>query len=193
VTITAARIDNPSITATATLTVLPGVSGGTAIRINCGGPGFSDAQARVWATDPGAIGTVDAGYVLAGSDNTVTFSKTTADMQPLFRSARYGHVDASFAYQFPVTNGSYTVTLYWGYFFSGTDTTNMNVLINGSTVLQNFNVSTAAGKARRAYSQSFPVTVSNGTLRLDFNSNWPAGSPWADIGPWINGIEIASK
>src|SRR5581483_662396 len=70
--------------------------------------------------------------------------------------------------------------------------TDMNVLINGSTVLQHFNISTAAGGALKGYMQSFPATVSNGTIRIDFNSNWPAWAGWNDLGAVISGIEILS-
>jgi beta-galactosidase len=44
----------------------------------------------------------------------------------------------------------------------------MTVKANGVTGLAPFNVKQAAGGAFKGISRSFPVTVKDGTLRLDF-------------------------
>jgi hypothetical protein len=52
---------------------------------------------------------------------------------------------------------------------------------------------TASGKVLRAYSQSFPVTVTKHIIRIDLKSNWPADAAWDHVGIWISGIEILPK
>jgi hypothetical protein len=190
VTVTAASKDNTLQPASAVLTVSSKVA---PIRISCGDlGGFTDSQGRVWAADPGFISTVRADFIMTSHENTANLPGVPADMQRLYQSFRYGHADASGAYQFPVPNGSYTVTLYWGSVSPG-DTTNMNVSINGTALLKRFNVMTASGKVLRAYSQSFPVTVTKHIIRIDLKSNWPADAPWDHVGIWISGIEILPK
>jgi hypothetical protein len=191
IVVTATSKDDGTTKASGTLKLLAQMP---PIRIACGDLGsFTDAQGRIWAADPGPTSTVNPDYVMAYHDTTATFSNVSQDMQRLFQASRYGHADASFSYQFPAPSGSYTVTLYFGLYSANKDTTDMNVLINGTSVLSRFNISTAAGGPFKGYSQSFPVTVTNRTIRIDFNSNWPAGSPWEDVGADINGIEIVTK
>lgn len=74
----------------------------------------------------------------------------------------------AFSYAIPVPNGRWKVTIHT---FeprpTGPDTL-MSVKANGATGLAPFNVKQAAGGPLKGISRSFPVTVKDGTLRLDF-------------------------
>lgn len=76
---------------------------------------------------------------------------------------------ASFAYQVPVPNGNYLVTLG---FLEPTATQAgarvFNVDANGVRQLSNVDVFQAAGARNTAIARAFPVAVTNGELRLDF-------------------------
>jgi hypothetical protein len=174
VTVTATSAANPSVKASAAITVLPGVPD---IRINSGDlPGFTDAAGHVWSADFGAVG----GVVY---DNDVAIAGTTPDMQSLYRSARYCYDNQSFYYSFPEPNGAYKVTLKFAeYGFTDGGHHIFDVKINGKQALTNFDIAAAAGSGRRAYDRTFDTTVTNSVLRIDFVGH--------KGGAQINGIEI---
>src|SRR5260221_13618465 len=87
----------------------------------------------------------------------------------LFRSQteRYGN----FSYAFSVPNGGYNVVLkfaetYW----TKSGQRIFNVSINGTQVLANFDIVAAAGAALTAIDKTFPVTVTNGQITIQFTS-----------------------
>jgi hypothetical protein len=175
VTLTATSAADPTLTASATLTVLPGIPD---IRINSGDlPGFTDAAGNVWSADYGAVG----GVVY---DDNVTIAGTTPDMQSLYQSARYCYDDQSFYYSFPEPNGVYSVTLKFAEygFTSGTGHHIYDVMINGTQVLTNFDIVVAAGGNQRAVDEIFAAIVTDNVLRLDFIGH--------QGGAQINGIQI---
>ena len=77
---------------------------------------------------------------------------------------------SAFSYQIPKANGTYMVTL--GFLEPTTNAAIgqrvFNVAANGVTQIANLDVRSAAGASRTAIVRSFPVTVSNGTLTLNF-------------------------
>jgi beta-galactosidase len=79
---------------------------------------------------------------------------------------------AAFSYRVPVANGTYQVTLG---FLEPTVTAPgarvFNVSVNGATQLSNLDVFQAAGARNTAIARSFPVTVSNGELLLEFKGS----------------------
>jgi beta-galactosidase len=76
---------------------------------------------------------------------------------------------SSFSYSIPVANGTYNVTLG---FLEPTATAAgvrvFNVSANGTAQISDLDVFQAAGGRNTAIARSFPVTVTNGELRLDF-------------------------
>jgi hypothetical protein len=156
----------------------------TAIRVNCGGPGFTDAKGNVWAADNGwAVLSGD----IANYNTGLPVANTTPDMYPLYQSHRYNRQPGTFRYSFPgLEPGKYNVTLKWSDVDRVSWGNRMHVSINGTVVLEDFNPTEAAGGVQRAIDQTFPITVSNGAIQIDFTRAAAAGY----VGASINGIEI---
>jgi beta-galactosidase len=129
-----------------------------------------------------------AGHVVAGkrfgSDNFVTGGTPMAlniggfgGMQPKQRKVEaqtpalydYWREGEAFSYALPVPNGQWKVTIHT---FeprpAAPDTVMMRVSANGAPALAPFSVKQAAGGALKGIARSFPVTVSDGVLHLDF-------------------------
>jgi hypothetical protein len=142
---------------TATVTLNPPGGTFTPIRVNCGGPAYTDSLGKAWSADTGfsAGNTYATGAGIAG----------TAD-PTLYQSERYGAMQ----YQFSVPSGSYTVTLkYAEIYFTSTGQRMFNVSINGAAVQTNFDIVAAAGGANKAIDVNFPVT-SSGTITIQFTT-----------------------
>jgi hypothetical protein len=76
---------------------------------------------------------------------------------------------SAFAFNIPVTNGAYNVTLYFAELNKTSAGTRVfDVTLNGTTVLDHFDVWAQAGGIDKAISRTFPVTVTNGTVSIDF-------------------------
>jgi chitinase len=104
----------------------------------------------------------------------------------VYQTERYGNA-ASFAYNVPVTNGTYTVNLdfaeiYW----SAAGKRIFNVSINVTQVLTNFDIYAAAGGMNIALVKSFNVPVTNGTINITF-------TPGSADNPQVNGIEVFAQ
>jgi len=144
----------------------------TPIRVNPGGASYVDPQGQTWSADTGFTG----GNTWSTAGN---IAGTTAG--GLYQTCRWG----AFGYGFNVPNGSYTVNLKFAEIsLGGAGQRLFNVAINGSAVLTNFDVYAAAG-GMTAIDKSFPVTVTNGQISIQFttgSANWPL----------VNGIEIVS-
>jgi hypothetical protein len=130
-----------------------------AIRINAGGAAFTDTTGVAWSADSGfnGGGTYSAATAIAG---------TTA--QALYQSERWSA--APLQYQFAVTNGAYTVKLKFAeIYFTTAGQRVFNVLINGQTVLSNFDIFAQAG-ANTAIDKQFAVNVTNGSVVIQLIS-----------------------
>jgi uncharacterized protein YkwD len=165
-----------TVTSKATVTVNPVITPPpitfTPIRINSGGPAYTDPQGNAWSADTGTT----SSYTWSVSGPVANTATPT-----LYQTCRYG---AAFSYQFAVPNGSYSVRLKFADpSMSGPGQRLFNTAIDGSTVLSNFDIFAAAGGAMIAIDKVFPVTVSNGQIAIQFS----AGS--ANY-PMINAIEI---
>lgn len=81
----------------------------------------------------------------------------------LYRTERYAR---TLAYNVPVANGTYTVTLDFAeMYFTGTGQRVFNVTLEGQTVLRDFDIFALAG-AKAAVQRSFVVSVSDATLNI---------------------------
>jgi len=135
----------------------------TPIRVNAGGPSYTDSQGQVWSADIDSSG----GQVYSTTSPISNTSDPT-----LYQTERYG----AFSYQFPVPNGSYNVLLKFAeIYFTSPGQRVFNVAINGTQVLTNFDIVAATGPLT-AIDESFPVTVTNGTITVQFitgSANFP--------------------
>jgi hypothetical protein len=135
-----------------------------------GGGQFTDVSGVDWAPDSDFTG---------GAAETVTAAIPNSAPE-LYQTARIGE----FSYKLAVPDGRYSVILKFAEIVHATPgRRKFNVSINGDRVLSDFDVFAAAGGALITIDRSFAVTVTNGSIDLDFN-----GGP-IDL-PLLNGIEI---
>ena len=132
------------------------------IRINCGGPAYTDTDGQLWQAD--------TGYNTGTALTTNTSAAGTTD-PALYQSYRYNSTAAPMIYSLPVANGSYHVNL----LFAETSATAQavgarvfNVKLNGAVVLQNFDIYSAAG-ANAAVVKAFNAVVANGSIAIEFD------------------------
>ncbi len=150
----------------------PPPSGGTSsVMVDAGGGPYTDPSGNTWSADFGYSG---------GSTSSTTAAIGGTNSPTLYQSCRFG----SFSYNFSVANGSYAVTLKFAeIYFRRAGSRVFNVAINGATVLSNFDIAAEAG-ALTALDKTFPVTVTNGQVAIQFIQ----GS--ADL-PIVSAISVA--
>lgn len=111
------------------------------------------------------------------STRRMVSNTTTPD---LYETSRNGLM----FYAIPAPNGNYSVTLKFAdLVYANAGEREFNVQINGTPVLQNFDIVAAAGGFMTALDQTFPVTVKNGAVVLGF-------TPGAMDLPAVNAIQI---
>ena len=132
--------------------------GTSVIRLNAGpNVAYTDKQGRLWQADQHFTG--------GGIISAPTVSGTE-DPQ-LYRVARAG-VYTDFGWNIPVSNGQYTVTLK----FAETSYQNVgqrifDVAINGTNVLNDFDIVREAGSWRVAHDETFEINVTGGIIDID--------------------------
>jgi mannose/cellobiose epimerase-like protein (N-acyl-D-glucosamine 2-epimerase family) len=144
-------------TASVTVTATPA----TVYQINCGGSASSPYTADQ--------------YYSGGTARTVTNTITTTGVtnpapQAVYKAERYGTT----TYTLPsLTSGApYTVRLHFAeLYWTATGKRVFNVLINGTTVLSNFDIYAAAGARYKAVVREFTATAnSSGQIVVKFNT-----------------------
>jgi hypothetical protein len=152
----------------------------TVIRVNAGGPQYTDSAAQVWAADIGFN---------TGSASSVGNAIAGTSDPALYRSERWDAATApELAYVFTVPNGNYTVKLHFAEIWSGGQAVGrriFDVRIENQLVLDNLDVFAEVG-GYTALIKTVQTTVSDGQL----NVNFVHGS--AD-NPKISAIEILSN
>jgi hypothetical protein len=163
---------NGSATATLTVTAPAPPATVNPVRINSGGSGYTDGQGRQWSAD---------GSFSGGSAFSSTRTIANTSDQALYQNSRYG---SSFTYTINVPAGTYAVTLKFAeLYWSSSGGRVFNVSINGTGVLSNFDIVSAAGGSFRAVDRTFTVTTTGPiTLRFSVGS---AGNPL------VNAIQVA--
>ena len=145
------------------------------IRVNCGGPSYTDTNGQVWQAD--------LGYN-TGTASTNTATTTGTSDPTLYRSNRYNPNHTPMIYNFAVANGAYRVNLLFAENAGGQQAVGarvFNVQLNGSLVLRNFDIFATVG-ANIAVVESFNTTVTNGQMAVEFDK--------LVQNPKINAIEI---
>jgi Malectin domain len=141
-----------------------GALGQAPIRVNCGGPSYTDSRGQVWAADYGYN---------EGTASTITSPITGTSDPALYQDGRYnGNAGVPMTYSFPVANGAYHVNLYFtetvkSLQFAGARV--FTVKMQGNTVFDHLDIFAEAG-ANAALVKGADVTVSNGKLVVEFDS-----------------------
>lgn len=144
----------------------------TPIRVNCGGPNYTDTKGQVWQADFGFSGGT-AGSVtsaVAGTSDTVLYEE--------FRKN-----PASYSFQVP--NGQYQLNLYFDEANPRAEKISgrvFNVSVQGNVVFPELDIFAAAG-ANAALIKSANVSVTNGALTIGFTRV-------VGLDPEISAIEI---
>ncbi|PYK93579.1 MAG: hypothetical protein DME36_08960 [Verrucomicrobia bacterium] len=144
----------------------------TSVRINAGTTTpYTDANGNTWLADQ---------FYTGGSTYYTTSPITGTPAPQVFQTERWG----SFAYNIPVANGNYNVNLDFAEaYVTGPGQRIFNVSINRTQVLTNFDIYAAAGGMNIPVVKTFNVTVTNGTLSVNF-------LPGSTQSPKVNGIEV---
>lgn len=136
----------------------PGSSSST-IRVNAGGSAFTDPSGKVWSADTNYAG---------GSAYTSTHSIQNTTTPTLYQTERYA---ATFQYIFSVPNGTYSVNLKFAEnYMTQTGERVFNVAINGTPVLTNFDIISAAGAPFTAIDKPFTVSTTTGIINIQFTA-----------------------
>lgn len=142
------------------------------IRINCGGPAYTDSKNQTWQADYGFSG------------GSVVASKTPVSATPdptLLESSRTNPG----AYTFNVSNGPYLVNLYFAEDAPRAEVVGgrvFSITAQGTVELSNLDIFAVVG-ANTALIESIPATVTNGTLTIGFTAV-------AGLAPKVSAIEI---
>ncbi|MGC1485814.1 MAG: malectin domain-containing carbohydrate-binding protein [Candidatus Acidiferrum sp.] len=144
----------------------------TPIRVNCGGPSYTDSKGQLWQADFGFSGgtEVSTTAAVAGTSDPILYDDSRKDPA---------------SYSFKVPNGQYQLNLYF-------DEANVrgekisarvfNVSVQGAVVFPELDIFASAG-ANAALIKSANVSVTNGSLTIGFTHV-------AGIVPEISAIEV---
>jgi len=130
----------------------------SAIRVNVGGPVYSDSSGNLWSADKGYSD---------GSIYTTSQPIKNTSNQKLYQKERWA---STFQYQFSVANGTHTVHLKFAEIFMTQPGQRIfNVAINGIPVLTNFDIVDQAGPLT-AIDKAFSVNTTTGVITIQFTS-----------------------
>jgi hypothetical protein len=146
------------------LCIPKGVLAQQPIRVNCGGPGYTDSKGLIWQAD----------HDFSGGMLNFRPANVTGTADPtLYQTARRNDstVPAT-QYNFPVANGIYHVNLYfaetYGLAFKAGARV-FNVKIQRKVVFQNLDIFAEAG-ANAPLIKGVDATVTNGVLNVEFDN-----------------------
>jgi hypothetical protein len=142
------------------------------IRVNCGGPSYTDSKGQIWQADTGYNG---------GTEETITGPISGTADPLLFESY---HWNPS-SYSFPVSNGQYRVNLYFAEANPKAEMVGgrvFNVSLQGTVVFPKLDIFATVG-ANAALVNGASVTVTNGAINVGFT--YVSG-----LNPKISAIEI---
>jgi hypothetical protein len=125
--------------------------------VNAGGSQYTDHSGMVFQPD----GDYSGGAIVS----TTSAIAGTVD-STLYQSLRYGN----FAYNIPIANGSYNVTLKFAeIYWTAAGERTFDVSMQGQPVLSNLDIYAHVG-LNAAYDVTIPVSVTNGVLNIAFTS-----------------------
>ena len=160
--------DDDAVASSSAVNITVQTAGGgnsTAIRINAGGPSYTDSLGQVWVAD--------AGYYNTGTAKSSTSAIAATVNDPLYQKWRWDpDTDPVMTYSVPVPNGSYEVRLHFAEMESGKFVVGARVFdvqIEGATVLSNFDIFAQAG-SRTALMRSVNTIVADSQLTITFRN-----------------------
>ncbi|MCA9967831.1 MAG: malectin, partial [Anaerolineales bacterium] len=128
------------------------------VRINAGGEELVGKDGRLWQSDR---------YVSGGQTYTGAGVVGNTEDSDLYLSERFGE----FSYAVPVDNGCYQIELHFAeIYWTEPNKRLFDVVIEGETVLQNYDIFAAAGGQYRAVVERREAEVADGTLTIAFQS-----------------------
>jgi hypothetical protein len=131
---------------------------GSIFAVNAGGPEYISSNGTLYEADMQFSG---------GSTYTRTQSIAGTNDDVLYQSERYGN----FAYNVPLVNGDYVVTLRFAQIYSSQTGQNVfDVEIEDAEVLSNLDPAAEVG-AYTAYDVAIPVSVTDEVLNIRFRSD----------------------
>jgi hypothetical protein len=133
------------------------------IRVNCGGPAYTDSKGHVWQADYGFNGGT-------ATDLPATV-KGTSD-QALFQRGRQNENSTGMIYSFSVPDGQYHVNLYFAETWDGAYYTGarvFNVEMQGKRVFTDLDIFAEAGPSAMLIKGS-DVTVTGGKVTIEFDN-----------------------
>jgi Malectin domain/Fibronectin type III domain len=131
---------------------------GTVFAVNAGGPEYIGSNGTLYEADSHFSGG-------RTTSRTVSIAGTTDDV--LYQSSRYG----DFAYNVPLPNGPYVVTLHFAEFtWTEVGQRIFDVEIEGTEVISNLDLVATAG-VNTAYKVAIPVRVTDEALTIRFHSD----------------------
>jgi chitodextrinase len=155
---------NGSTARTGTIATTAGTGGtSTSVRINAGGPGYTNGSGVTWSADNGY-----SGGAVATSTTTVT---GTTD-PTLYKTERYtSSTTTPLTYTAAVPNGNYIVRLYFAETYAKTQATGARVFdvdIQSVRAFEDVDIFAQAGGANKALMLEKPTTVTNGQVKISF-------------------------
>jgi N-acetylneuraminic acid mutarotase len=131
------------------------------IRVNAGGPAYTDSAANTWSAD--------AGFTGGGTYSTTSTIAGTSD-PTLYQTERTGQGGGNFSYSFTVPNGTYSVTLKFAeIYWTSSGQRLFNVSLNGQQLLSNFDLLTQTAP-KTALDKTFVVNVTTGSINIAFTT-----------------------
>jgi hypothetical protein len=166
------QVENPKINA---IEIIPL----TIVRINAGGPAYTDAAGNTWSADTG----FNTGKM------TTSSSTVTGTTDPtLYKTERYQQpTDPKLVYTLPVPNGNYRVRLFFAETYSATKAVGARIFdidVQGLPAFEDVDIFARAGGADKALMLEKTTNVTNGQLTVGFGRQVQ--------NPKINAIEIIS-
>ncbi|HKK32917.1 MAG TPA: malectin domain-containing carbohydrate-binding protein [Desulfomicrobiaceae bacterium] len=131
------------------------------IALNAGDTSYTATDGTVYAADTGFSG----GTAKAARTDSAAIAGTEDDR--LYQSERWG----SFGYSLPMANGNYVLTLKFAeIFWTDPDKRLFDVIVEGDEVVTDLDLVAQVGP-NAAHDVQIPVTVSDGSLDVDFNTD----------------------
>src|SRR5260370_4347587 len=135
------------------------------IRVNCGGPSYTDSKGQVWAADDGYN---------EGTASTITANISDTNDPALYQDGRWnGNASVPMTYTFAVANGTYHVNLYFTETVTGLQYVGarvFNVKLHGSLVFSKLDIF-AEAVPNAELIKGADVTVTNGQLVVELASS----------------------
>ncbi len=149
-------------TANASLTAVASSATFTPIRVNAGGPAYTDSLGQVWSADTGFVG---------GSLYSTGAAIGATNSPALYQTERYCN-GCTLEYRFTVPNGTYVVNLKFAEIWATSVGQRVfNIAINGQTYEKNFDIIRQAGGPNIAVDRRYPITVTNGVIDIQMQAS----------------------